>query len=471
MKLLNIIFSLKERYAIRVILIWIVILSVLYSLLAVLRHDHFQSGAFDLGIYDQAIWQYSKFHIPYNTIKERLILGDHLNLTLPLVSPLFYLWDNVKILLIFQAFFVTFSSLGIYKLSRIRKLSPFISLIVGVVYSLFYGIQTAVFFDFHPIVLAVGMLVWTAYFFEAKKWKLFFISLVLLLLTQENTGIALAGLGLVYIFHKQYRKVSFIFIVGGIMISLLQTKIIGFMSPVGYQYAPQIPKNILQFITGYFDAPEKIENFKYSLFPSIFLPLFSPGAILAILLDLSQYYLTGFSRMWTPFQHHRAILAPFITLGTIEALIILKTRKININYLALCLIFSTLLFQYMFHFPLNKLIKKDFIKKEQWMTDNKELFKTIPENESVASSQNLVPHLSHRDEIYLIWPRKRGEKWWLEFSGKPRYLVVDLHPNQWITQLLETNENFSEAIRNMEKDKKIEIISKVGDARLYKINY
>jgi len=136
--------------------------------------------------------------------------------------------------------------------------------------------------------------------------------------------------------------------------------------------------------------------------------------------------------------------------------------------------------QYTFHFPLNKLSKKVYWQNEKWMEDNNALFKTIPKDASIASSQNLVSHLSHRKEIYLIWPRKHKVEndfckkdacWWLDFAGKPQYLVVDLHPNQWATQLLETNANFESAIGNMEDSKKISLIRETNYAKLYRINY
>lgn len=61
--------------------------------------------------------------------------------------------------------------------------------------------------------------------------------------------------------------------------------------------------------------------------------------------------------------------------------------------------------------------------------------------------------------------------WELSFAGKPEYLVVDTRQNQWLTQILETNEHFNAAIANMEKNGKIELVRKVNAAKLYKINY
>ena len=111
------------------------------------------------------------------------------------------------------------------------------------------------------------------------------------------------------------------------------------------------------------------------------------------------------------------------------------------------------------------------------MKDDENLFQEIPKNASLAASQNIVPHLSHRREIYIIYPKiitisgVCQSCWWLEFAGKPQYLVVDLHPNQWLTQLLESNENFQSGVKNMEKAGKIVKEKNVNNAFLYKINY
>ena len=183
--------KIANRLALPGLIAWMLLLGLLYSTLSILRHNHFQSGGFDLGLYDQAVWQYSKFITPYNTVKERFILGDHLTLTLPMLAPLFWFWSNVKILLIFQAFWLSFSSLAVFKLCRLRKFSKFTALSLSIIYSLFYGIQYLVFFDFHPVSIGVGLLIWLAYFLESKQKKWFWGSLILLLLTQENMGLAI----------------------------------------------------------------------------------------------------------------------------------------------------------------------------------------------------------------------------------------------------------------------------------------
>jgi len=472
----------NDKFSFRLLILWLTLLSILYALLSILRHLHFQSGGFDLGIYDQAVWQYAHFLFPYNTIKERFILGDHFTLTLPLLAPLYWIWDNVNSLLIFQSVWICFSAVAVYLVARIRKFSPFICLAIAFLYSLFYGIQFAIYSDFHPIILGIGILAWLIYFLEAKKHRLFFITLILALLTQEDMGFALAGLGFIYFFKKDYRKPAILFIVLGVLSSLIEIKIVGLLSPAGYSYTPQISYNPFQIIKELFNDPQKVQTWAYSLGWFSFLPIFSLGSIAAITSNLAQFFVTGpaFSRMWSPFMHHRAILALFLFLGTLDTLGFIKKlnkKYLNLSLIVCLLIVSALAQQFIFHFPLNKLAKLSYWQEEAWMKDDENLFQEIPKNASLATSQNLVPHLSHRKEIYIIYPKIMTISgacqscWWLEFAGKPQYLVVDLHPNQWLTQLLESNENFQTGVKNMEKAGKIVKEKNINNAFLYKINY
>jgi len=454
MKLLN-------ANAWKLLVAWIVILSILYSTLSVIRHNHFQSGGFDLGLYDQAVWQYSRFQYPFNTIKDRFILGDHLTLTLPLLAPLFWMWNDVRMLLIFQAIWVSFSILAVYKLVFLRKFSPFVALCISIIYSLFYGIQYGIFFDFHPVLLATGLIPWMLYFLESKKTKLFFISLALLLLTQENMGFAVVSLGFIYFFRN--KKMGIAFIIGGIAASFVCMKVINLFFP--FQYMPQIIWNPAEF----FNSPEKQQVWLYTLSAFSFLPIFSPGALLAIGFDLAQYFITGpeFNRMWSPYMHHRAILAPFVLLGTLDALQLLKKHT---RMIVIFLIISALFQQYYFHFPLNKLAKPEFWKTETWETDNQKMLSTIPKDVPVVTQQSLVPHLSHRNQIYIAWPRVHEPGWWLDFDKNAQYLLIDTHPGIWLTMLLETPARVTEALTNMEKAGKISLLKQINAIRLYKID-
>ena len=498
------------RYQWVLLLSYVFVLSILYGALSIVRHMHFQSGGFDLGLYDQAVWRFSQFLDPFNTVKGRIIFGDHLVLTLPLLGPLFYLWNDVRMLLIIQAVAIGVSAIPIYFIALKRTASVFASWVVMVLYSLFFGIQYGVFFDFHPIILGVSCLAFFVWSIEYGKKKLFWLFLMLSLLTQENMGIAVFCLGLCYIFRRNakgrthhsrnwgifnsgnedpvwrdrvrpdFKKIAFLLMVVGIVYSVVAITISAQFSPMGYQFMPEIPKSIPDFFTRLFDSEDKRLTWLYSYSWFSFLPLFSPGSLIAVAGDLSQYFVTGdkFIRMWSPFMHHRAILSVFLTLGLLDILSILSRWKRVMVATCIVLVCVSMLLQYKFHFALNKLTKAEYWKEEPWMSDTRKLLAQVPKDVSIATQQNLVPHLSHRKEIYLIYPRQHditeepcGQSlcWWLDYAGKPNYLVVDTRPNQWLTQILESNENWLSAISNMEKTGKITLEKQIGDAKMYRI--
>ena len=464
------------------LLIWCFVLTILYSTLSIVRHMHFQSGGFDLGLFDQAIWKFGHFLGAYNTVKDRIIFGDHFSLTLPLFGILYYIWDDVRLLLIAQAGIIVFSTIPIFLIAKRRLGSSIAALSIAVMYSLFYGIQYGVYFDFHTIIIGVAVLSWLAYFWEAGKNKMFWIFFVIALATQENMGIAVAGLAALFFFRKEHWKRAILVGILGISYSLLATKVTALFSPVGYQYWPQLPTTLRDAFMRLFDSEEKRLVWLYSYLPYSFIPLLSPGSLIAVVMDVSQYFVTGpeFSRMWSPFMHHRAILAPFLILGMIDVLAFVKSKRIPVTGIALVLLGISMGTQYYFHFPLNKLVKTEYWKEEAWMNDTRTMLSSIPASYSIATQQNLVPHLSHRNEIYLIYPREHniteapcGQTlcWWLDFGGKPEYLVADTRPGQWLTQILETSENWNDALVNMERVGRLVLMKQIGYMKLFRINY
>ncbi len=109
--------------------IWllIAIFSLWYSIFSIIRHLRLESYMFDLGYYDQTIWLFAHGKGLYSSIIEGHPWGDHVSLTILLLAPLYWLWDNTLALLIFQSVFVCLGALPIYLLSQ-KKLKNSISL-------------------------------------------------------------------------------------------------------------------------------------------------------------------------------------------------------------------------------------------------------------------------------------------------------------------------------------------------------
>lgn len=474
--------NLLKKKVLLLFCVGVLLFSIAYSTLSLVRHSHFQSGGFDLGIYDQAVWQYSRFLYPFNSIKEQIIFVDHLTLTLPLLAPLYWIWDDVRMLLIFQAFWIGFSAVAIFLYLLKRNFTQIQSAILSLLYLTFYGIQYGLFFDFHPSAVGVGLLAWILYFWESKSWKIFTIAIVFLLFTQENMGLALLGLCAIWFFQKKHLKLVFLLTAISILYTVFSIYVLGLLFPGGYQYKPQWPANVSQFAIELFNDEQKRQVWFYSFSWFSFIPLFSPGALIASVIDNAQYFVTGsqFNRMWSPFAHHRLALSAFLTVGAADVLFLLKKiKKVNITIVAVLMLIIALFLQYKFHYPLNKLSKSEFWLTESWMADNTAMLLKIPKDASVAAQQSLVPHLSHRKDVYLIYPKQhffkenvcgKKECWWLDFAGNPEFLAVDAHNGVWLTMLLEDVINFKQSLVNMENNKVIQLIYQQGEAKLYKIN-
>ena len=473
-----------ETKATLLVILMIVVFSVLYSALSVLHHMHFLSGGFDQGIFDQAVWQYAHFLFPYNTIKEKFILADHLTLTLPLLAPLLWIWDDVRILLVTQAVWVSVSAFPVYLYLQKRSFTKLQSLGLSFVYLLFYGMQYLVYFDFHSVFIAVGLMPWVLYFWETRRWRLFAISAGLLLLTQENMGLALFALCLLWFFQGKARRKQ-IYIIAAI--SLVYTAIAFFaihlISGGNLQYVPHFPKTISGYVTQFFDVQDKRDVWLFSFSWYSFLPLLSPGALLAVISDLSQYFITGaaYNHTWSPYLHHRAILSLYLLVGTADVLLFIK-KRISPSIIVTLLVLVAIFCQFHYHFALNKLVKKDYDMSAPWMSDNYDMLLRVPKDASVVAQQSLVPHLSHRQYIYLAYPRQHQfvktqvacvsyPCWWIDFVGRPKYLVVDTHPGVWLTMTLAPENEFREAIDNMIRNNVLTLYYQKNAASIYMINY
>src|SRR5688572_33437146 len=75
-----------------------------YALYGLFRHWHFGSSAYDLGIFDQAVWHLSRFEVPASTINGYPnILGDHFHPIIAAWAPLYWLAPAPETLIVVQA--------------------------------------------------------------------------------------------------------------------------------------------------------------------------------------------------------------------------------------------------------------------------------------------------------------------------------------------------------------------------------
>ena len=455
--------------------------SFFYTLLALVRHSHFGSFGYDLGIVDQITWKFSTFQLPITTSDDTpftLSLVNHFELIYAFLSPLYWIWNDVRFLLVTQAVFFSFSAIPIFLLAQKYKLKRSLCYALTVCYLTFFGVQNALWFDVHSAPFAVAFLSWFIYFVNIGSWKLAILTFVLCVTAKENyaTYIVITS-GMLYVTKRE--KKYLYFAIAGLMYTLF---LFGLYFPLfvkgGYHYSQGRSMFSGLNPVDLINTQDKRDVFLYSLFSFGFLPLLAPLYLVPFLGNLITYFILGRSVMTAQglFLQYRIDLAPLLTLGTI--LTVVKFKWLNRNLVAIYLLICILGVQYLLHLPLSYLVKDWFWQEPVAVRSINSMISEIPPNASVVAQNNILPHLSHRNEIFTLWPRKKivhglgcpdDSCDWLVWAGKPTYLLVDSSSNWDIRHVYTTPKDFEKAIENVEKKGLIVQYKKDGTTTLFKI--
>ena len=179
-------------------LLVLAIFGVAYGLLALVNHYLFRSYAYDLGIYNQALWDYAHLRLNTNSVmRYNNLLGDHFTLGQLLYAPLYYLFGSYTLVVV-QIGLVLGGGYGAYRLHLLRTQGqqPGAALALLVMFLSTWGIYSALAFDYHDNVLAAMLLPWLLYWFEADRRGRATVIAVLMAASKENMALWLIFIAL-----------------------------------------------------------------------------------------------------------------------------------------------------------------------------------------------------------------------------------------------------------------------------------
>lgn len=200
-------------------LLWLAILgyTILFAYLAFNQHLGMRTHKADLGQIDQAIWNSSHGRFVEMTdtgiIASRLT--DHVEPILALISPVFWLWNDVRALLLLQVLLVAIGTWPLYELvllqldqvlsprertqvwqvEPLRQMTRPIALALALAYLLAPQLQSAVLTEFHAAPLAVPFILWAFWAIATARLWPFVIAALLVAATKEEMALLAAGLG------------------------------------------------------------------------------------------------------------------------------------------------------------------------------------------------------------------------------------------------------------------------------------
>jgi uncharacterized membrane protein len=472
--------KIQQKLPYIILFLMIAIYTAVLSITSIDYYNRFYFSAFDLGIFDQGIWLLSKGKDPFVTVRGLHLFGDHIQFTIVFFVPLFWLWEDTRILLFAQSLVLSLGAIPLFLIARKKFKNKYIPLIFVLAYFLYPALHYLNLENFHPVVLSVPLLFFAFYFLEEKKYFYYFVFILLLLLTREELVLTIFAIGL-YAFFFQNKKIGLITMGASLLwLFLIFNVIFPYYIPFSH---PNIRRggNVLERSLQVLSNPKEIlalyskENQKYifELFsPLAFLPILHLQTLFLALPALAINIITSWPYTHSIQYHYTYAIIPFVFISSVYAIDsiykLMKKRKFKFA--------RFILYSILFIFLLSSILGNIFIGPDSTSIKNYrsimeriinfnnfseyekiryEAISLIPKNASVSATYLFVPHLSHREIIYMF-PNPFKEAYWGAELGNftpptptkdVDYILLDDTPNEFerseIIEKLLMNETYS----------------------------
>ncbi|MDP4119991.1 MAG: DUF2079 domain-containing protein [Bacillota bacterium] len=418
-----------------------VFMTIIVSYGTIMKYQSFSTSTFDFGIFSQMFSSMKHTGLPNTTIERNMLMshfGVHFSPTFYLLLPGYLLFSSPQYLLIMQAAFAMAGIFAVYGICKKLELSPKTALGFVIIYAFYPALSNGCFYDFHENKFITVMILFTVYFYLAKKpWLTMLFALFTLgvkedaaiylgvlaiyILMQKNTeepvknfknnwftqkniiGISMLALTVVYYLIAQQIVAA---LGEGVMMSRLSDYFIN-----GQQTFGSVVKacfyDIGNLISNCFtsDSGGKLKFILWMLSPVVFLPFMSKK--ISTLVLLLPMIVINLMQSWQyqydiDFQYTYGVAALIIagSLFVAKELNSAQRRNALMTGMAVSFVFTSAL---------------TFCKTEQWDKNYKsaasdfqksaDLLKTIPANATVTASQFLIPHLTaNYNQLYSMPP-------------------------------------------------------------------
>lgn len=426
-----------RKHPVETILLILISVYILYfTNLTFLKYDNFYTGRFDLGNMDQTVWNTSRGRIFQTTDPNgtQIIsrLAFHADFILVLLAPLYLLWSDPKMLLLLQTVILAFGAIFIFKIAKHVTENKILALVFSFAYLINPSVNYTNFYDFHAVTLATTFLLGCIYFFFKGKRLLFLLFALLAALTKEQVWIIVSLFGFVLTFENIFsfvktKRIKINSFVYGLLLFIIPLFIFYFLVWIAIPTTHGQNHFALTYYSDFGATPTSIvkniifnpfktfsiifQNGRLAYLWQLFSPLgllsfVSPLFLIFTLPDLIINLLSNNSQLHQIYYQYSATITPFIFIAAIYATKDIKKlfSKINDNILILYLLFASLFSAYYFG-PIigSKYASLDMLIFPQTNADVIQSFiERIPPKYSIAATNNIGSHLSHRQKIYTI---------------------------------------------------------------------
>jgi len=330
---------------------------VVDAVYALSRHAQYLTGGFDLGLFDQAVRAYSRFGPPVAPIKGvgYDLLGDHFHPVLAVLAPLYWVWDDPRVLLLAQAALFAVSVVPVARFTE-RRFGRRRALVVAAAYAFSWPLQAAVDFDVHEIAFAVPLLAFLVDAMDRRDLRWVVGSALALLLVREDMGavVAVAGV-LVAVDAWRARRRRGPGDGGGsrglwVGLGLVPVGLVGFWFATAVAIPARAPSGTFAYWTYTALGPDPVSALRFALthpwdvarlavtpsvkaetlvmlfLPVLFAALGSRYVLLAAPL-LAERFLNDREHLWTTEFHYSSVTAPIVLLAAVDVVGRLAARR------------------------------------------------------------------------------------------------------------------------------------------------
>lgn len=418
--------------------------SLWYAAISFVNHHLLRTFAYDLGIKNQAIWDYAHFRWNYNSIMAELngeinVLANHFEPVIALFSPLYWVFGHYTLLVV-QWAAILLGGRAIWLLFQERLPAKPLYALLGIVsfYS-FFGVFSALSFDFHTNVVAAMWVPWLFLAFYKKQHLAFWSWALLIAFSKENMALWLVflalGLALNHLREPSLRNkalqlagfsaLSFLLIMkmfmpafAGGQLDYLHFKYSALGPNMGsaLAFVIQHPLDALNLLfQNHLPGPSSYrESLKWStwvlfLLSGGWLALTRPAFILMLLPIWGQKMFSDDPNKWSPFFQYSIEFLPVIALALVESLRWLSSRwlgGLTVLFVAVgslvAGIHSISMYRPQSFMPQAiQVFHPGHWQREVPVKSVKSALSSfIPDTASVAASSTLIPRLAMRSRIF-----------------------------------------------------------------------
>jgi len=410
---------------------------LIYSLISFFNHYLFRTYALDLGLYTNALYKYSRL-IPadsalFKEINEYL-LGDHFDLYLPLFSPLVYLFGTYTLLIV-QIASILAGGYGVYRYFKlINPDNQLIQLVSTLSFLTFFGVFSAISFDYHSNVVAAMLVPWLFFFSKKKNFLVSTIFLLAILIAKENMAlwVIFICLGMAVEYWKDKRSLAWLLaftVFSGIYFMVILNVVMPWIASSGkyngfsYTSLGQSPWDALSEIifhplesfkmlfTNHLDYPYgnyvKTELHILVLISGLYFLFLKPRYLIMLIPIYFQKMFHDSTHVWGISGQYSIEFAPVLAIGVFTVISEFKNKKIE--RLMSLMVFIGVLFATVrimdrtvlytdkakIRFYQSRHYNRNYDVKPVYS-----LLKSIPSDAAVSAQSPFVPHLALRNKIY-----------------------------------------------------------------------